>query len=79
MTQRLKLNESFGGAGDAFYEALLEAHNGLGDAESDALNARLVLILANQIGDLDILRAALHHARASIAPSGNPHQSDSIK
>ena len=67
MTQHLKLDENFGGAGDAFYEALLESHSGLSDTESDALNARLVLILANQIGDLNILRAALRHARASIA------------
>jgi len=44
---------------DAFYAALLAAHEGLRLEESHALNARLVLILANHIGDADVLRAAL--------------------
>ena len=50
-------------APDDFYEALIEAHRGLGDAESQALNARLILLLANHIGDLDVLREALARAR----------------
>ena len=50
-------------APDDFYEALIEAHRGLSDAESQALNARLILLLANHIGDLDILREALALAR----------------
>ena len=48
---------------DDFYEALLLAHQGLSTAQSHALNARLVLLLANQVGDLDVLKAALHAAR----------------
>lgn len=44
---------------DAFYDALLRAHEGLSDAESEALNARLIIVLANHIGDPDVLRAAL--------------------
>ena len=44
---------------DAFYARLLAAHGGLTEAESHALNARLVLILANHIGDLEILDQAL--------------------
>ena len=40
---------------DGFYERLLDAHQGLSKAESDALNARLILLLANQIGDAVIL------------------------
>ncbi|MFT5870591.1 MAG: hypothetical protein ACI8TF_002717 [Paracoccaceae bacterium] len=48
---------------DAFYADLLAAHNGLSDADSHALNAQLVLILANHIGDGDTLRAALTLAR----------------
>ena len=44
---------------DDFYADLLAAHEGLTKAESDALNARLILIMANQIGDRDILRQAL--------------------
>ncbi|MEJ7686119.1 MAG: DUF2783 domain-containing protein [Variovorax sp.] len=45
-------------APDDFYEALIEAHEGLGTDESHAFNARLVLVLANQIGSLTVLRAA---------------------
>ena len=44
---------------DGFYDELLHAHEGLSDAESEALNARLILVLANHIGDPDVLRAAL--------------------
>ena len=46
-----------------FYDALIQAHDGLSDQESEALNARLILILANQIGDLDVLKAALEAAK----------------
>jgi hypothetical protein len=49
--------------GDDFYEALIEAHNGLTDEQSEALNARLILLLANHIGDLRVLREALQAAR----------------
>ena len=45
--------------GDDFYEALIEAHNGLSDEQSEAFNARLILLLANHIGDLRVLREAL--------------------
>jgi hypothetical protein len=50
---------------DNFYEALIDAHHGLGTAESHALNARLVLLLANHIGDVATLREALQLARDS--------------
>ena len=49
--------------GDDFYEALIEAHHGLSDDESLAVNARLVLLLANHIGDISVLREALAVAR----------------
>jgi len=48
---------------DGFYDELLAAHEGLGKDESDALNARLILILANHIGDRDVLREALRVAK----------------
>lgn len=48
---------------DDFYAELLAAHEGLTKAESDALNARLILILANHVGDRGVLRAALAAAR----------------
>lgn len=52
---------------DDFYQALIDAHAGLTDAQSAALNARLILLLANQVGDLDTLRAAIAAARDSVA------------
>lgn len=48
---------------DDFYAELLAAHEGLSKDESDALNARLLLILANHIGHRDILLAALKAAK----------------
>ncbi|MEP3635867.1 MAG: DUF2783 domain-containing protein [Paracoccaceae bacterium] len=48
---------------DGFYDELLGVHDGLSKDQSDALNARLILILANHIGDRDVLRAALNAAR----------------
>lgn len=48
---------------DDFYEALISAHQGLGPDESHAMNARLVLLLANHVGDLEVLREALRVAR----------------
>ena len=51
-------------APDDFYEALLDAHQGLSTEESHAFNARLVLVLANHIGALPVLREALEAARA---------------
>ena len=48
---------------DGFYDELLCAHEGRNKDESDAFNARLILILANHIGDRDILRAALAAAK----------------
>ena len=50
-------------AGDDFYELLIEAHRGLDEAQSAKLNARLILLLANHIGDLSVLREAVELAR----------------
>lgn len=44
---------------DAFYAALAEVHRDRSDAESAAINARLILLLANQVGDQTILEQAL--------------------
>jgi hypothetical protein len=51
---------------DGLYAAIIDAHADLSEAESVALNARLVLLLANHIGDAATLREALAIARASI-------------
>jgi len=56
--------------GDDFYEALIAAHQGLTDAQSELLNARLVLLLANHVGDLGVLREALALARGGVVAAG---------
>ena len=58
--------------GDDFYDALIHAHEGLTDAQSEGLNARLVLLLANHIGDLGVLREALALARADLDEGAAP-------
>lgn len=55
-------------AADDFYELLIEAHRDLSDAHSQALNARLILLLANHIGDVRVLQEALIAAREAAAP-----------
>lgn len=52
--------------GDDFYEALLEMHRDLDDERSALANARLVLLLANHIGDLSVLREAMRRAREGV-------------
>jgi hypothetical protein len=53
---------------DGAYRALIEAHRGLSDEDSAALNTRLVLILANHIGDPEVLAAAIVLAKRSLEP-----------
>ncbi len=57
------------GPGDDFYEALMLSHRGLDAASSRLLNARLILLLANHIGNLDTLAEALKAARAGLEPA----------
>ena len=54
---------------DGFYEAWLRAHEGLGEDESNDLNARLVLLLANQIGDAATLKACIDEAARRSSPA----------
>ncbi len=56
-------------APDDFYEALIEAHRGLTEAESHRMNARLVLLLANHVGDMAVLREALAAAQKILEPA----------
>ena len=49
--------------GDAFYEALMDAHQGLTEDQSHLLNARLILVMANHIGNLEVLKQAIQLAR----------------
>ena len=58
---------------DGFYEQLLRAHKGLSEDESAAFNARLVLLLANHIGEPAVLSQALTAAAGSnLEPKPNP-------
>jgi Protein of unknown function (DUF2783) len=57
--------DRLGKYGDAFYEKLMAAHHGLSEAESARLNARLVLIMANAIGDAETLDAIIMKASQS--------------
>jgi hypothetical protein len=50
---------------DGFYEHLLDAHVGLSREASEALNARLILLLANQIGDTALLKHCITEAQAA--------------
>ena len=59
---QLSLTPNFTNA-DEIYEYLLDAHQGLSKSDSDALNARLIIILANHIGDLDTLKQAVDLAK----------------
>ena len=51
---------------DAFYECLLNAHAGLSREQSEALNARLVLVLANQVGNSAQLAACVAAAALAV-------------
>lgn len=57
-------------APDDFYAALVDAQRGLTPAQSQQVNARLVLLLANHIGDARVLEQALARARQGILPAG---------
>ncbi len=51
---------------DDFYELLIETHRGLSDEQSAMINAKLILLLSNHIGDLDVIREALHLAKQGV-------------
>ena len=63
MASRLNTEPNIENADD-FYEQLIDMHRGLSDEQSRAANAKLILLLANHIGDLDVLRQAMAVARA---------------
>lgn len=57
---------------DDFYEALIDLHRDLDDAQSQSANAQLILLLANHVGEHAVLMEAILHARAGvIAASSN--------
>jgi len=65
MPGKLRTESGFANPDD-FYETLIEAHRGLSEQQSAMLNAKLILLLANHIGDLDVVREALEVAREGV-------------
>ncbi len=65
MTKKLKLETGFADP-DAVYQTIIDMHKDLDNEESVAANAKLVLILANHIGDPDIVAEAIGMARQNI-------------
>ena len=57
-------------APDDFYEDLIALHRDLSEAESALVNAKLILLLANHIGDREVLAEALAAAREDVVPPG---------
>lgn len=61
--------------GDNFYDMLIQGHQGLPNDQSELMNARLVLLLANHVGDLNVLQEAINAARSGLAaPAPAPAQ-----
>ena len=56
-------------APDDFYEQLIAIHRGLSDAQSALVNAKLVLLLANHVGDRKVLAQAMAAARDGVTPA----------
>lgn len=54
---------------DDFYAELIAVHEGLSDEESAGLNARIILLLSNHIGDCDVLSSALNIAKNTTSKS----------
>ena len=54
---------------DDFYEELIALHRDLTESQSALVNAKLILLLANHVGDADVLRAAMAAAREDVVPS----------
>ncbi|TEA77531.1 DUF2783 domain-containing protein [Allopusillimonas ginsengisoli] len=63
--QRLNTQPAFD-APDDVYERLIDAHRDLSTEQSHAMNVALVLLLANHIGDIDVISQALNYARATV-------------
>lgn len=65
----MKLNvEPNIGLPDDFYEQLIDMHRDLNDEQSQLVNAKLILLLCNHIGDMRVLREAMAAAREGISP-----------
>ena len=65
MNTRLDIEPNIA-APDDFYEALIDMHRDLTPQQSQLVNAKLILLLANHVGDPDVLREAIAHAREGV-------------
>ena len=66
-------------APDDFYQELVDMHRDLSEQQSALVNAKLILLLANHVGDLAVLREAMRAARQDIAPeaqAGGAHEAE---
>ncbi len=59
-------------APDDFYQELVDMHRDLSDEQSALVNAKLILLLANHVGDLEVLREAIRAARQDIVREPKP-------
>ena len=72
-------------APDDFYQELVDMHRDLSEQQSALVNAKLILLLANHVGDLAVLREAMRAARQDIAPetqaggAREPNSSDVLR
>ena len=55
--------------GDDFYELLIDTHRELTREQSELVNCKLILLLANHVGDLEVLRDAMERAREDVVPA----------
>jgi len=66
-------------AADDFYQELIDLHRDLSDEQSAIVNAKLVLLLANHVGDIVVLREAMRAAREDVASSSQSDQQSAEK
>jgi hypothetical protein len=69
----LSTSSNFAKPDDAF-RMIVESHRGLSDAQSADLDAALVLVLANHIGDIEVLREAIELAKRRLVDAGQQQQ-----
>lgn len=65
MSGKLRTESAYEPA-DLLYEVLIEGHDGLSEEQSAIVNAKLILLMANHIGDLEVIREALQVARSGL-------------
>ena len=69
----LSTSSNFAKPDDAF-RMIVESHRGLSDAQSADLDAALVLVLANHVGDIEVLREAIELAKRRLADGSQQQQ-----